>query len=209
MDTYIYFLRHGETDANKISMVQGHTDIPLNSNGLQQAQLAGTRLQKIHFAAVYSSDLSRAAVTASFAANGKKIIHTAKLREWHLGNWQGKTLNELEKIYPEEFLLYKNNSPLFRPANGESAKEFLERAKKFMQDTAEKHQGQTVLCVSHGGFIRTVLQYVMNIESFIVKPRVDNTAISCFKTSDNGKSWQLILWNDTAHLTDFRESEGV
>lgn len=209
MDTYIYFLRHGETDANKIVMVQGHTDIPLNSNGLQQAQLAGARLRKIHFDAIYSSDLSRAADTANFTTDNKNIIHTEKLREWHLGDWQGKTIIEIEKIFPEEFQLYKNNSPLFRPANGESAKEFLERAKNFMENIAAEHQGQTILCVSHGGFIRTVLQYVMNIESFTVKPRVDNTSISCFKTSDNGKSWQLILWNDTCHLKNFNESEGI
>ena len=209
MNTYIYFMRHGETDANKVLMVQGHTDIPLNSGGLSQAQSAGERLQEMHFDAIYSSDLSRAATTAKYAAGSRDVVYTKELREWYFGDWQGKTLTEIEKIYPEQFKLYKSNSPLFHPENGESAGEFIARVKKFMQDIAKKHRGQNVLCVSHGGYIRTALQYVMNVEQLVMKPRVDNTSISRFKTTDDGQTWQLVLWNDICHLTDYRESEGV
>ena len=209
MATVIYFLRHGETNSNKNKFIQGHLDIPLNQNGLKQAELAGKKLQKIHFDAIYSSDLSRSVKTAEYVANGKEIIHLAELREWYLGDWQGKSFAEIEKLYPDELQLYRECSPDFTPKSGESKKEFRKRISDTMKKLAEKHPDGTILCVSHGGFIRTALLNVMNMERFHTRPRTDNTAISCFKTSDNGKSWQLIFWNDTCHLENFTESEGV
>ena len=167
------------------------------------------KLQKIHFDAIYSSDLSRAAKTAEYAANSKEIIHLAELREWYLGDWQGKNFSEIEKLYPDELQLYLECSPNFKPQNGESKKEFRKRISDTMKKLAEKHPDGTILCISHGGFIRTALLNVMNMERFHTRPRTDNTAISCFKSSDKGNSWQLIFWNDTCHLTDFKESDGV
>ena len=176
------------------------SDIPLNQNGINQAELAAKRLNNLHFDCIYSSDLIRAKVTAEYAAAGRNIIYTAQLREWFFGKWQDKTFPEIEKLFPENLKKYRSLDPSFCPDDGESNQLFRQRSADFMQMLAEKHKNQTVLCVSHGGFIRTVLQNALQIERFSVYPRMDNTAVSCFKTSNNGKSWQLVLWNDTSHL---------
>lgn len=198
--TILYFVRHGETDANTIDLIQGQRDVRLNENGMKQAETVGKRMQNMKFDCIYSSDLSRAAFTAECIANGRKVIYTPRLREWAFGTWEGKTLDEISVIYPDEFKAYKEISNDFHPSGGESTMQLKKRAADFLEEMAAKHPGRTVLCVSHGGFIRNILQIVLKIERFNVRPRADNTAVSCFKTSDNGRNWQLITWNDTAHL---------
>lgn len=197
----VYMVRHGETDANIKDIIQGESDVPLNANGIRQAECVGKRLKDFPFDAIYSSDLSRAAVTARSIADGREIIYTEELREWHLGIWQGKSLEYVEKEYPEEFEMFRTNSIYFRPAGGESICEFRDRAAKFLAEIAKKHTDQTVLCVTHGGFLRAVLLNIMEMEKYPNKARTDNTSISCFKTVDGGKSWQLVMWNDSSHLT--------
>ena len=50
-----------------------------------------------------------------------------------------------------------------------------------------------------------VLKHVLQCEKFNKRPRMDNTSIAVFCTADGGENWQLITWNDTAHL----ESEAL
>ena len=69
-----------------IHLVSGHTDIPLSEYGEKQAQLAGTRLQNERFTHIFSSDLSRASLTAKTIADANKVvkcevIHDKRLRE--------------------------------------------------------------------------------------------------------------------------------
>ena len=197
--TTIFFVRHGETDANLYNKIQGQTDVPLNESGLKQAELIGKRLKDVHFDFIYSSDLSRAAVTAKNIAGEREVILTQELREWNLGAWQGKYLSDIAVEFAEEYNLFKTRSASFSPTDGESVKEFRIRAKKFMDYIVKTHPGKTVLCVSHGGFLRSVLANAMNLDCY-PEARTDNTSISCFRTLNNGESWQLVSWNDTSHL---------
>lgn len=55
-----YIVRHGETDANRQRIIQGHLDTELNAAGIEQAQLTANALANIPFTAAYTSDLKRA-----------------------------------------------------------------------------------------------------------------------------------------------------
>ena len=81
LTTTIYLVRHGETEANVTNTLQGQSDVPLNANGVEQAQLAGRRLRSKPFDVIWSSDLSRAAVTAREIAGERTITYTPLLRE--------------------------------------------------------------------------------------------------------------------------------
>lgn len=64
--TRVYLVRHGETDANRNGIIQGHLDTPLNEPGTEQARLVGKALSAIQFNEAYSSDLSRAVQVCLF-----------------------------------------------------------------------------------------------------------------------------------------------
>ena len=211
MKTYttVYMVRHGETDANVTDMIQGQSDVPLNSDGLKQAELAGQRFKGIRFDAVYSSDLSRALVTARSIAGTDEIILTPALREWHLGHWQGRCIADIAVEFPQEYAAFKANSSDFRPAGGESIRELCDRSASFLKQIAIEQAGKKVLCVTHGGFLRATLLNVMDMAKYPERARVDNTSISCIRTCDGGNTWQLVFWNDTNHLEGhYRNSSG-
>ena len=107
LTTTIYLVRHGETEANVTNTLQGQSDVPLNAKGVEQAQRAGRRLRSKPFDIIWSSDLSRAAVTAREIAGEREITYTPLLREWDLGDWVGSTWSEITEKYPEEAKEFK------------------------------------------------------------------------------------------------------
>jgi probable phosphoglycerate mutase len=207
MTTAVWFVRHGETEANVTDRLQGQTDVPLNANGLAQAELIAGRLKDEPFDVIYSSDLSRALVTAEKIASGRPVIPAVELREWNFGRWQGMLLQEILRDYPGEFSLFKSGSLDFEPPEGESAGRFLERAEKFMEMLLREYSGKRILCVSHGGFIKQTLKVVLGIRTFRSLPACENTAI-CRYAAKEGNVWQLVSWNDAAHLKSFNRSTG-
>ena len=207
MSVSVCFVRHGETDANITDRLQGQSDFPLNELGKAQAELVAERLKGEAFDVILSSDLSRALYTAEKIAAGRPIICMEALREWHFGKWQGLTRDEIISRYPEEFALFRRGSLDCSPEGGESAGEFLERARKFMAMLRQEYAGKRILCVSHGGFIKQTLKVVLNVKTFDAMPACENTAISRYLSKDNGH-WQLISWNDASHLKTFNRSTG-
>lgn len=198
--TVVYFVRHGQTAANAGQVIQGHTDVPLDETGLKQADIVAARLKNTDFDVIYSSDLSRALVTAEKIAGSRAIITTPELREWHLGHWQGYTLDKIRTDFRDEYQTYLADDPEFTVEGGESSRDFKERAINFMRKIAANHPGETILCVSHGGFLTKVFKYVLQVETLPCRPRIFNTALCCFSTVDCGKTWQLVTWNDASHL---------
>ena len=196
--TVVYFVRHGETDYNAVNRIQGQTNIALNETGMRQAECVGNRLKNKHFDVIYSSDLDRARITAEHIADGRKIILDERLREWNLGHWQGKLMSDIRVLYPEECRILKDVTGT-GPEGGESVIELRDRTAGFVTGIVKKHPGKEILCVTHGGVMRTFLMYAMHMEHY-PKALVDNTSICCFSTSDAGETWQLVFWNDVNHL---------
>ena len=205
--TLIYLVRHGETTANAANTLQGQSDVPLNEKGLQQAEQVGARLRKKHFDAILSSDLSRAAVTARVIAGGRPVEHTPLLREWDLGKWVGLSWEQVAEAFPEEAAMFKSGDPDALVSGGESRREFHARAAKILQWLCEEYKGKEVLCVSHGGVIRAIFQVIMG-SSASCSVRTDNTCICCIKYFHSSGKWQIITWNDTAHLEGMTLSTG-
>lgn len=205
--TIVYFVRHGETAANLTNTVQGQLDYPLDDAGLRQADAVAERLKDMKFDVIYSSDLSRAAATAEKISGGRKVIKDPALREWMLGEWQTRTIQDIKKLYPEEYRKFTNDDPDFVPSGGESSAGFRRRAADFLKKVHAECSGRTVLCVSHGGFIKQILKCVMGVETFGITPKCENTSVSAFATSD-GVRWQLLFWNDHSHLEHFTSSSG-
>lgn len=105
------------------------------------------------FDAVWASDLQRARLTAEIIAEllgiGPVSID-ARLREVHVGPWEGLTRTEVEAGWPG-YLAERR-----RPAGFESYDDAAERLHQALVDIAAHHPGGEVLVVSHGGVIRAL-----------------------------------------------------
>ncbi|MCU1569788.1 MAG: histidine phosphatase family protein [Naasia sp.] len=149
--THLVLVRHGQTDWNLQERIQGSSDIPLNETGREQARAAGRLLADQHWDAIVSSPLSRALETARIIAAevGLHSVQTVDdLRERHYGAAEGLTGAEVEARFDGG-----------RQVTGrESRDAVIERVRPALIDIAEEHPGQSVLVVSHGGVIGSLVR---------------------------------------------------
>ncbi len=199
--TTIYFVRHGETDANKKGIFQGHLDVPLSCFGRRQASMAALALKEVPFDAVYSSDLKRAKETseAIMKYQNCRLVLDARLREVHLGIFQGNTLEQNEALYPREMALFRADPINYIRPGGESLTQLQDRAQRALADYIKWNRTQeddAVLgIVAHGGTISAILRGMGYPQDFQV---VRNCSISVFQESRN--SCTVKKFNDVSHL---------
>lgn len=158
----IYLTRHGETEWNEKKLIQGHTDIPLNTKGKEQAKLLGKQLKDIDFDVVFSSDLLRAANSAEIIIKEKEmtVIKIKSLRERFFGRFEGKSLDEMRKAFGEVMLVTKEKQKKLNIYDVENDEEIIARLIPFMKKTAKQYIGKKILMVTHGGLLRAFLSYV-------------------------------------------------
>ena len=157
--TMIYIVRHGETDWNIEQKMQGHTDIPLNTKGKQQAREIATHLKDIDFDIIYASPLSRAYETALIinTRHNASIIKVNALKERQFGELEGKTYEEVNAYHPALLFTESWNYPDYRPPGGESVNDIKKRVVNFTNNILKKHRGKSVLIVSHGVALRILI----------------------------------------------------
>ena len=158
----IYLTRHGETEWNEKKLIQGHTDIPLNTKGKEQAKLLGKQLKDIDFDVVFSSDLLRAANSAEIIIKEKEmtVIKIKALRERFFGRFEGKSLTEMRKAFGEVMLVTKEKQKKLKIYDVENDEEIITRLIPFMKKIAKQYIGKKILMVTHGGLLRAFLSYV-------------------------------------------------
>jgi probable phosphoglycerate mutase len=152
--TVILLARHGETDWNSERRWQGQVDRPLNDVGRAQARELADTLAGRAIDVVYSSDLVRAHDTALIVAErlGLPVEVDAGLREVDVGDWSGRHLTEIEAEDPQGYERWQQGQKAWN--GGESYEEMGERVVAAVLRLAERHPGETVLIVTHGGSIR-------------------------------------------------------
>src|SRR5471032_2762037 len=96
-------VRHGRTAWNAFRRFQGQTDIPLDDEGLAQAQALAAHLRDEHFDLAVASDLVRARATAEVILGARELPLelSAQLRDMHFGLWEGLTWDEIVARWPE------------------------------------------------------------------------------------------------------------
>ncbi|GAA0531808.1 phosphoglycerate mutase [Saccharopolyspora subtropica] len=145
--------RHGETDYNAAGRIQGHLDSSLTETGRLQARRAAPTIARFEPAVAVSSDLTRARSTAAAftEVSGTAVRLDKRLRETHLGQWQGLSGAEVEHGWPGAMTMWRSN-PTWAPPGGESRVEVSERAFEVVEELDHQHQGTALLC-AHGGLI--------------------------------------------------------
>ncbi len=207
--TDFILIRHGQTGDNLTGLLQGHRNSSLDETGIQQAECAARRLQKNHFDVIYSSDLDRSFKTAEIIAvpHNLPVIPCPALREWHLGDLEGRHRQELIEKYPEIMNSFKYESGDIPVPGGESRKDLYRRVSDCLDELAARHAGQKILLVSHAGTIRAMFHHIVGrVSGTAMLPQVGNGSYSRFCRREN--LWQLCTWNDVSHLAQigFRDS---
>ncbi len=199
--TRIIAIRHGETDWNAATRIQGHTDIALNANGVEQARQLGAALANEEIDAVYASDLSRAADTAqAITTHHKLTVHThTGLRERHFGYFEGLTWAAIEAKHPKDALAWRSRDTHFAPAGGESLVALKARVVNTLNELAAKHIGQHIVIAAHGGILDQLYRLANNLDLQTKRDwHLGNAAVNRLLWTP--ESLSLVIWGDTGHL---------
>ncbi|MEK6545617.1 MAG: alpha-ribazole phosphatase [Nitrospinota bacterium] len=164
--TKFFLIRHGEVANNADKCYNGHNDVDLSAEGLSQMEAIADRLKTEPIKAVYCSDLIRTVKGGRIIAekHSLKIISLQKLRELNYGRWDGKKLDDIKRLYPEELKARYDDIVNYRIQGGETLIELNNRILQVIKDIINKHKGESIAVVSHGGVNRIILLWALNID---------------------------------------------
>lgn len=116
---WLIVLRHGATTWSGSGRFTGHQDPPLDDLGREQARAAAAALAGRPIRRIVSSDLQRAAQTAEILAArvGLPVALDRRLREEHLGQWEGRTAEEVSRRFPDGYRRWRRGDVL-QPFDG-------------------------------------------------------------------------------------------
>lgn len=160
----LWMVRHGQTDWNVQKRYQGHSDIPLNETGQQQAEKIANRLKSERLHAIFSSDLQRAMQTAQAIANPHNLTIESEpdLREANFGVLEGlryKDVIEQYKTMAEAWFA----DPECPPDGGEKLSQVLQRVQKVRKHIEENYSRKRILLVGHDGALRLLISDLIGL----------------------------------------------
>jgi broad specificity phosphatase PhoE len=197
----VVFVRTGETEWNRLGRWQGWVAAPLNAHGQRQVQKLAKFVRHIAMSALYSSDLRRAKDTAAPIAEACNFepIYDERLRERHIGDWQGLTLEEVSDWYAETYhacVIDPDQAPV---PGGETRAQVRERMLAVFADILAQDKGETVGVVSHTTAIKALLTHLLPDadERGMV---LDNSSVTTIVRDGDGTPWRVVMVGDGAHL---------
>ena len=200
--TTLIVVRHGQSVSNVNGTFTGHMDSPLSELGVLQARKSADYLKNKQIDVIYSSDLKRAMQTAEPLASAKniEIIPDRRLREICGGDWEGKCGAEIEKLYPENYAIWKQDVYRSTPDGGESFLDVAKRMNDFLDEILQKHRGETVALFSHALAVRSLAckWFSLPLDRVNEVPWSANASISIVEYHDDGKI-NLILYGYSEH----------
>ena len=194
----IVLWRHGQTDWNLVNRFQGHSDIPLNQTGIEQARRAAPLLFGLRPSKIISSDLIRAKQTAEELANLSKLpIHIdSGLRETNGGKWEGRTGAENRADDYEKFVNWLDGND--EPAGdfGERRSEIALRAITAIENALDQ-KTETLVVVTHGGTARIIIGKMLGLPmtQWASIGGLSNASWSILENGHHRAGWILVEHN--------------
>lgn len=164
--TRLYLIRHGQVVNYSAGVLNGHNDVDLSDLGIRQMEAAAARLKDEDIAAVYCSDLTRAARGGEIVARKHDLvpIRSSSLREIDFGLWAGLTYAEIQERYPGTLEERTRQLIDYRVPGGESIRDLTGRVVPKVKEILRVHQGKNIAIVVHGGVNRLILANAMNLD---------------------------------------------
>ncbi len=166
----VYVIRHGQTELNKLGIINGHLDAPLAEEGIKQAKLAAETLPK-KIKHIYVSSLERAKQTAEILNDVLKVPMTFhdELREVNFGVLNGTPFLD------EHMKCFKMLNYDWRPS-GESYEDVKTRVLKILNTINNENGDSEALIVAHGGIV--ILMHFLETGEYL--DDVGNASIRSF-----------------------------
>ncbi len=199
----LIMMRHGQTAWNVEHRIQGHTDIPLDERGREQAAAIAERLSCMELAAVYASPLLRAFETGSVIAqrNHCPIYKEDRLIERFFGDWEGLCMTDIAHNKPEAWQQWVEDPENCPIPNAEPLQAVLQRSLACTEEITKKHPEGNVVIVSHANPVKLLLMHYAGIPlEKIHKIRTDNCSYSELGLREG--SFVLNALNETGFLRE-------
>jgi alpha-ribazole phosphatase len=164
--TRLFLVRHGEVIRQGQRKFLGFTDLGLSLRGKKQIQALAGYLQGIPLDQAYASDLIRAVDSAGIICKvrGSRVITRPAFREMNMGDWDGKSWEEIKKQNPKVNPRFFDNLNQFYFPGGEHWPRFRNRVLKGMEILRRKGQGKNILLAAHAGVNRIILAQALGLE---------------------------------------------
>lgn len=196
--TTIDLLRHGEPEGSE--GFRGYSDFVLTAKGWQQLRDA-TAVRPAPWQSIITSPLKRCAEFASELATELGLANTVEpdLREMSFGDWEGLSFDHVRERWPELLQAFTRDPSTATPPNGESLQQLAERVQPAWENLIERHRGQHVLLVAHGGVNRVILGKILAMaDSALTRIQVPYAGLSRVQVfhHDAHPPWmQLVFMN--------------
>lgn len=203
--TTLIFVRHGQSESNLAKVFTGQGDTALTELGKQQAERTAQYLKTFPITRIYASDLKRTMETAEPTAKlfGLDIIPDAALREIFAGEWEGKSYEEIRRIYGESYRLWLEDLGKAHPNGGERVLDLYERVNEAILRLVNLHRGECIAVFSHATPARALackwFEYAP--EDMAKVPWATNASVSIAEYEDDG-SFRVIQYGYDAHQGD-------
>ena len=202
----LILLRHGQTGYNATSRMQGQLDTDLSDLGRRQALAAAREIAAFEPLAIVSSDLRRAYDTAVALGDsaGLPVEIDPRLRETHLGDWQGLTHHDVDSVAPGARAAWRADAT-WTPPGGESRVDVARRSVPVVRELLDKHEhwGQRpIVLVAHGGLIAALTAALLDlpVDRWPILGGLGNTGWVRLSGYGEEPSWRLDVWNATANV---------
>jgi probable phosphoglycerate mutase len=167
MTLTLYLLRHGQTALSRANMFcGGRLDPPLTPDGERMARAFADCFASAPWEAIYASPLQRALATAAplARATGHVVHQREGLAEIDYGEWDGRSVDEVDRAYHDEYERWVADPAWNPPTGGETAVALAQRVTHVFEGIRAAHAGGNVLVVSHKATIRVALCALLGVD---------------------------------------------
>ena len=204
MSLIIYFLRHGETTASQTGGYCGTLDPDLTPEGYQMAEDFANAYKSLPWVAVFSSPLRRAVATAKPLCEAAGIRMQLKngLRETAYGQWEGKTPEEVNCEFHDDYVRWLADPGWNAPTGGERGIDIARRSSPVIEEIEQACSAGNVLVVSHKATTRIMLCSLIGIDVGRFRDRISMpvASVSIIEMAVNGPL--LCLMGDRSYLRE-------
>lgn len=205
MKRSFYIIRHGQTDLNKLGIVQGRgVNSPLNEHGILQAKAFYENYQHIPFDHVITSTLRRTHETVeNFIQDGIPWIQHAGLDEISWGIYEGKHQDEeISTGFNRLIECWTSGNLDVCVDEGETPNEMKIRQQIAIKEILEITEGdKNILICTHGRAMRMLLCLLTN-KSYSFMDTFPHTNTALYKVDYDGIDFNIDLFYNIDHLTN-------